>query len=339
MTIEKFIGTPYFNGKTIVYNAVIEYHFDSGRRTDVETQTLSFHNDGFIFANEFLAVMNKKFGTTYQFSESYKDEVGKKHGNIHSHKDFALRDTWGGKYELLHHYDYDSVKNCTSTYGDYSKEELIKFADAVDAYNKGVVRTTEFNPTYSMADKVAQAEVDRTNAEKAIQNEIDDAVNALKKGLEGDALTKATKAVEEGYRWSRTRILDKYHDTKHNIHLDEMEVVTRETKKSIKRYKDYFDDEVVNNKRECYYSTDDRYHTWVGMRYTEKNNRDNYFSIAPIATDNGIRFSFVGEICHTKWGADEETKHEFDLKGLTFEELLEVNNLYNEMWHDAMWGK
>lgn len=341
MTIDKFIGSPRFNGSSIIYNAVVTKHFEEGTRVDVETFSLDFHNDGFIFANEFLDVVNKTFGTDYDFDPSYKNEVGKKHGNINMHKDFALRGSYGGAFELLHHYDYDDVRGCCSTYGDYTKEVLLAFADAVDAYNNGDgKKTSDFHPDYKDETELNKVKQECDESAKAINAEIDKAIDALKLTMEGQPLENASRAVRAGYHWTLSSIRDKERDAERNNYLDGMERVANVLKSHIKRFKDYFDLEVFNTKRKIYYSTDDRCHAHSGLRYDEKNGNESYFTIEPYEVESGseIRFKFEGWVEVKKWREDP-IRHKFDLYGLTFEELLIVNDQYNELYRVAKWGK
>lgn len=337
MTIEKFIGTPIFNGESIIYNAVVTKHFEYERRTDVETIDLEFHGDGFIFANEFLDIVNKALGTNYEFDPSYKNEVGKKHGNINIHKDFALRN-YGSKFELLHHYDYDSVKGCCATYGEYSKETILAFADAVDAYNKGKRgKATEFNPTYKDDTELNKVLAQCAEDRKGVESEIEKAVEGLNAVMEGKPLENATRAVREGYRWTLSSIRDKEWDAERNNYLDGMERVAKDAKKGIKRYKDYFTDEIVNTKRDRYHSSDDRYRSSVYIKY-ETKDQESYFYVTPYEIEGKIRFRFKGGIVVKRWREDP-IKNYFDLYGLTYEEMLMVNDEYNKMWYDAKWGK
>lgn len=334
MDIIKFIGSPRFNGTSIIYSAIIREYYDNGERVSFETRTLDFYGDGFIFANEFLARMNKTFGTNYEFSESYKDEVGKKHGNNNIHKDFVLRESWGDSWEILQHYDYDSVKGCAATYGDYTKETLIAFADAVADYNKNGVKPkdTDFHPNYKIdrEEEIAKEYIDGISA---IDAEVKKATDALAVTLSGDALTNAVNAVKEGYRWSYTRCRDKKWDAERNLYLDEMANAVELMKPHIKRYKDYFDYEVFNTKSEHYYSSDHRYSSRVELRYGEKNG-ESFFNITPYENNGVLMFSFVGQVSVGRWHK-EPIKVGFNLYGLTIEEVEVVNHEYNQIWYNA----
>ena len=336
MDIIRFIGTPRFNGKSIIYNAVIREYYNNGSKVKVETRSLDFDSEGFIFANEFLARVNSIFGTNYEFSESYKNEVGKKHGNIDMHKDFAIKGSWADKWEILHHYDYDNTKNCTATYGEYTKEVILAFADAVDAYNKGKEVVTDYNPTYKMDEKRAEIAKEYDDNTSAVDAEVNKAISALEGALSGDTLTNAINATRSGYHWTYSRIRDKKWDAERNIYLDEMESVAKDIKSHIKRYKDYFTDEIVNTKRDAYYSSDDRYHSISYLEYNE-NKGDSYFRIIPYETlDDKLRFKFEGLV---EVERAIRVHNNFSLVELTLEELVEVNSIFNEVWYNAMWKR
>lgn len=335
MRIIRFISKPTFNNKSISYNAEVEYCYDGGRReTRYQTLKLDFYGDGMIFANEFLAVMNKKFGTDYPYDESYKNEAGKKHGNINIHKCFELRDSWGDTFELLHRYDYDNCKGCTSTYGDYSKSDLIAFADAVADYNKnGIVnKPTDFHPTYKLTDKLADAQKIYDDNVAEINRQIAEAEKALNDGLSGVVLENAVNMMKWGFRYSLISCKDKLHDAERNIYLDEMEIICNLLLPKIPIYQSFFKKEVVNNQRKEYYSSDDRFHSWCGIRINDKDDRDTYgfLSITPYENNGNIFFEIRGDV--------RKNTDVIKLCGLTYEEVLEVINIYNDMLKKTIWG-
>lgn len=83
---------------------------------------------------DLLSALNKVYGTSYEISKamiaqatSFRNKPQAMRSNAYE-EGWELHESWTD-YELLHHYHYDDVPNCTATYGDWTKEELIALAD------------------------------------------------------------------------------------------------------------------------------------------------------------------------------------------------------------------
>lgn len=101
---------------------------------------------------DLLSALNKVYGTSYEISEamiaqatSFRNKPQAKYSNAYE-EGWELHDNYG--YELLHHYHYDDVPNCTATYGDWTKEELIALADSlVDLFKNDPYATAKASLT------------------------------------------------------------------------------------------------------------------------------------------------------------------------------------------------
>lgn len=343
MYSEEIITKVFFDGRAFNYVAKI----DNYGKKSVRSRHLSFYgSEGRVFAEQFLEIVNKEFGTNYEYNEAYKERLGKKNDCNQYCDGFLIKKAYlnSDKYEIIEKYHYDDVANCKCSLGeDFTKETLIKLADAIDEWHKGVVKKeTNFHPEYVQSEKREKAFREYALNVGKYDTEIQNAVDALKAGgMEGDALTKASSAIKAGYDWSYVSNKERMEDAIRNANIDEEEIILTEAMKHIKRYKDYFNREIDKHTKDRYFSLDDRYHnSYVFLRYRDTYHQDTNFRVSVSAIDGEIQFGFYGEIVKkAAYYRDPDEIIEFDVQGLTYEEMLQINDLYNEMWHEMYWGK
>lgn len=329
--MKNWLTKPRFNGSTLFVTQKVKDTIGKwGEKYKVEyfTKELPFYDDGFIFANEFLDVMNKRFGTNYPFNDSYKNEKGKKHNNLHSHWNFEIT----SNLELLHHYYFDGDSTnfiglggiATATFGCFTEEEFKQIADALVYYNQnGSVVDSKFFAYYYDTDARKTIQENYSAEIRDINNKKQPMIDALKQSLEGDLLEDSINRINSGFYWTERGARDRMRDNEYNEELNEKE---RILKALAEQYK--IEGKIVNNKRPSYCSNDDRFahNSWINYEV----GNDTYYTISvdKYSKENAPTFKIYGEIHKRR----DEEQSLFNCNNLSAEELkLIVSSWFEEL--------
>lgn len=323
--MEKWLTKPRFNGETLFVSQRVEKIIGKwGEKYNAEycTMELKFYDDGFIFANEFLDIMNKRFGTNYPFDNSYKNEKGKRHNNIHYHWNFEITNN----LELLHHYYFDGNSTsfiglggiATATFGDFTEEEYKQMANAVDYYNQhGNTIDSRLSVDYYDID-ARKAINEKYNAEISdINHKKNPMIDALSQSLNGDMLTEAINRINTGFYWTERGARDRMRDSEHNEELNEK---ARILQKLVDEYG--IKGNVVTNKKETYFSIDDRLNHNSLIRFDKKEDIWYSISVDKYSKEVSPTFKIHGEI------VTYSNRVIFNCNNLSAEELKKIVNYW-----------
>ncbi|MCQ2739787.1 MAG: hypothetical protein MJ237_06125 [bacterium] len=103
-----------------------------------------------VYTNSLVDEIKSKFGVIIPLNEDVRAKAnyyrGKQvYGNIGHPKRMYINSTWCDKWELLTEQDLQSVKGSITTYGNYTKDEIIELAKAfADYVNNNDVLTIGF---------------------------------------------------------------------------------------------------------------------------------------------------------------------------------------------------